>query len=104
MQHTLNEFMVEFLQGKYDTPRKPATYEDLCWYSLMVYTGNVFASSFTNFTHFMPQTQYHFYQKAPPKMKLKQKTPDTSVALNNIVLSFQKATPINYNRNNLFTP
>ena len=30
MQHTLNEYMVEFLQGKYDTPRKPATYEDLC--------------------------------------------------------------------------
>ena len=37
-------------------------------------------------------------------MKLKQKQQDTSVALNNIMLSFQKATPINYNRNNLFTP
>ena len=30
MQRTLNEFMVELLQDKYDTPRKPATYEDLC--------------------------------------------------------------------------
>ena len=39
MQHTLNEFMVELLQGRYageflqsrfDTPRKPATYDDLC--------------------------------------------------------------------------
>ena len=29
MQRTLNEFMVELLQGRYDTPRKPATYEDL---------------------------------------------------------------------------
>ena len=30
MQHTLNDFMVELLQGKYDTPQKPAAYEDLC--------------------------------------------------------------------------
>ena len=39
MQHTLNEFMVEVLQGRYDvevlqsrydTLHKPATYEDLC--------------------------------------------------------------------------
>ena len=37
-------------------------------------------------------------------MKLKQTKQDNSVALNNIVLLFQKATPINYDRNNLFTP
>ena len=29
MQKTLNNFMLDFLQGKYDTPRKPPTYEDL---------------------------------------------------------------------------
>ena len=115
MQHTLNEFMVELLQDKYDTPRKPVTYEDLCWYSLTVYTVSVFASSFTNFINFvnlsnnnpqvqMPKTRYHLYQKAPPKLKRKQKNQDTSVTLNNVLLSFEKATPINYNRNNLFTP
>ena len=52
----------------------------------------------------MPSTRYPLYQKKAPKMKLKQKKQATSVALNNIVLSFQKATPINYDRNNLFTP
>ena len=39
MQHTLHEFMVELVQGRYDaevlqsrydTLRKPATYKDLC--------------------------------------------------------------------------
>ena len=39
MQKTLNEFMIELLQGKYnvevlqsryDTLRKPVTYDDLC--------------------------------------------------------------------------
>ena len=42
--------------------------------------------------------------KTPPRPKRKQKNQDTSVTLNNVLLSFEKATPINYNRNNLFTP
>ena len=79
------------------------------------YTVSVFHGNFVSFTNCvnlcnnnpqfqMPATRYHLYEKKAPKMKLKQKKKDTSVALNNIVLSFQKATPINYDRNNLFTP
>ena len=52
-----------------------------------------------------PKTQQHNkIPKAPKRPKRKQKNQNTSVALNNILLSFEKATPINYNRNNLFTP
>ena len=49
-----------------------------------------------------PKTQRH--KQIPKASKRKQKKQDTSVTLNNILLSFEKATPINYNRNNLFTP
>ena len=52
-----------------------------------------------------PKTQRHNkIPKAPKRPKRKQKNQDTSVTLNNVLLSFEKATPINYNRNNLFTP
>ena len=79
------------------------------------YTVSAFHNNFVNFIncanlcntnsdYHMPKTRYHLYEKKAPKMKLKQKKQATSVALNNIVLSFQKATPINYDRNNLFTP
>ena len=52
-----------------------------------------------------PKTQRHpKIPKAPQRPKRKQKNQDTSITLNNVVLSFDKATPINYNRNNLFTP
>ena len=79
------------------------------------YTVSAFHNNFVSFINCanlcnnnpefqMPSTRYPPYQKKAPKMKLKQKKQATSVALNNIVLSFQKATPINYDRNNLFTP
>ena len=100
--------MLDFLQGKYDTPRKPPTYEDLLWYSLTVYTVSAFSYSFVNFINFMNfsnnSTQIPKIlktPKAPPRPKRKQKNQDTSITLNNVILSFEKATPINYNRNNL---
>ena len=123
MQRTLNEFLVGVLQGQYnaevvqsranvirivrnrdDIIRKPATYKDLCWYSLTVYADCHLFPNICNNNPQMPKTRYHLYQKKAPKMTLKQKKGDTSVVLNNIVLSFQKATPINYDHNNLFTP
>ena len=77
--------------------------------SLTIYAGNMF------FFHMLdngrqtqtipttPQkTQRH--KQIPKAPKRKQKKQDTSIDLNNIMLSFQKATPINYARNNLFTP
>ena len=36
--------------------------------------------------------------------KRNQKNQDTSITLNNVLLSFQKGTPIRYDHNNLFTP
>ena len=59
---------------------------------------------------------YHFVDSGPqipkipkiPKISMQpkrnQKNQDTSITLNNVLLSFQKGTPIRYDHNNLFTP
>ena len=53
---------------------------------------------------------YHFCDVKPkiPKMpkqpKRKQKNQDTSITLNNVILSFQKGSLTHYDRNNLYNP
>ena len=79
------------------------TYYDL---SLIVYTVSAFSYNWINFINFVNysnnRSQISKKQKTPQRPK--QKNRDTSTTLNNVVLSFEKATPINYDRNNLFTP